>query len=291
MLVKGAECRFQTKKYPCRGNPPVVAPLLYFGMKIRVITLNLRYDKPDPGDYAWTIRKQAVTALITHYAPDVIGTQEGKAHQLLDLHRLLPDYQSVGGDRTGTGTGEYCAIFYRTRRLRCLSSGDFSLSDTPEIPGSISPNWGNPIPRMVSWAVFAVGSEDKRVTVFNTHLDYRSEKARELSAQLLRDRFSQLNPDDSYLFLTGDFNAEPGTLPRELLQRPLPNGIVLHDALADVGLEHQMSFHDFTGEAFVAVDTLYYDSRVKMQQVKVDNQRWQEIWPSDHFPVVAEFVV
>ncbi|HEY9653266.1 MAG TPA: hypothetical protein V6C95_21585 [Coleofasciculaceae cyanobacterium] len=58
-------------------------------MKIKVITLNLRYDKPDPGDYAWTIRKQAVTALITHYAPDVIGTQEGKAHQLLDLHRSL----------------------------------------------------------------------------------------------------------------------------------------------------------------------------------------------------------
>ncbi|HEY9599438.1 MAG TPA: endonuclease/exonuclease/phosphatase family protein [Cyanophyceae cyanobacterium] len=260
-------------------------------MEIKVITLNLRYDKPDPGDYAWTIRKQAVTALITHYAPDIIGTQEGKAHQLLDLHRSLPDYLSVGGDRTGTGTSEYCAIFYNTQRLRCLSNGDFFLSDTPEIPGSISPNWGNPIPRMVTWAVFAVVGEDKQITVFNTHLDYKSEKARELSVQLLRDRFSHLNPDNSYLFLTGDFNADPGTLPRELLQHPLPNNIVLHDALADVALEHQVSFHDFTGEAFVAVDTLYYDSRVKLRQIKVDHQRWQGIWPSDHFAIVADFAV
>lgn len=260
-------------------------------MEIKVITLNLRYDKPDPDDYAWRIRKQAVAALITHSMPDIVGTQEGKAHQLLDLHRALPDYFSVGGDRTGTGADEYCAIFYNTQRLRCLSSGDFFLSNTPEIPGSLSPNWGNPIPRMVSWAVFALMGGDKRVTVFNTHLDYKSEKARELSAQLLRDRFSQLNPDDSYLFLTGDFNAAPGTLPRELLQYPLSNGLILYDALADVALENQLSFHDFTGEAFVAVDTLYHDSRVKIQQIKVDNQRWQGIWPSDHFPVVADFIV
>lgn len=83
---------------------------------MKIMTFNLRYDKPDLGNNAWTVRKDAVAHLIAAHAPDIIGTQEGKAHQLLDLHRLLPDYQSVGYDRTGTGIDEYCAIFYRDRK-------------------------------------------------------------------------------------------------------------------------------------------------------------------------------
>lgn len=255
------------------------------------MSFNLRYDKPDPGDKAWTVRKKSVAALIAHYAPDIIGTQEGKAHQLLDLHRLLPNYQSVGSDRTGTGTGEYCVIFYRTQRLRCLDTRDFALSETPEIPGSISSDWGNPLPRMTSCAVFANATGEKqKITVFNTHLDYRSAQARELGAMLIRDRISRLNLSDSYFFLTGDFNAAPGTVPRETLKQSLPNGVNLHDALAGIELEHQQSFHDFTGKAFAAVDTIYYDSRVSLRNVKVDTLAWKGILPSDHFPVVADFV-
>ena len=260
-------------------------------MEIKVMSFNLRYDKPDPGENAWTVRKESVAALIAHHAPDIIGTQEGKAHQLLDLHRLLPDYQSVGSDRTGAGTGEHCAIFYRTQRLRCLDTSDFALSETPEIPGSISSDWGNPLPRMTSWAVFtsAMGKEQK-ITVFNTHLDYRSARARELGAILIRDRLSRVDLTDSYLFLTGDFNADPGTAPRDALKHPLPNGVNLHDALTGIELQHQQSFHDFTGKAFAAVDTIYYDSRVSLRNVKVDTLAWKGIWPSDHCPVVGDFV-
>lgn len=256
------------------------------------MSFNLRYDKPDPRDNAWALRKEAVAALITHHAPDIIGTQEGKAHQLLDLHRLLPDYQSVGSDRTGTQTGEYCAIFYRTQRLRCLDTNDFALSETPEILGSITSEWGNPLPRMTSWAVFASATGEKqKITVFNTHLDYRSTQARELGAMLISDRLSRLNLTESYVFLTGDFNADPGTAPRESLKNPLPNGVNLQDAFACVELQHQQSFHDFTGKAFAAVDTIYYDSRVSLRQVNVDTLAWKGILPSDHFPVVADFVL
>ena len=38
-------------------------------------------------------------AIVKQAGPDIIGTQEGQGHQLLDLHRLLPEYQSIGGDR------------------------------------------------------------------------------------------------------------------------------------------------------------------------------------------------
>ncbi|MBW4648143.1 MAG: endonuclease/exonuclease/phosphatase family protein [Kastovskya adunca ATA6-11-RM4] len=258
-------------------------------MELKVISFNLRYDKPDPGDHAWTVRKAAVAESIAHYAPDIIGTQEGMAHQLLDLHRLLPNYQSVGDDRTGVGMGERCAIFYRSGRLKCLNSGNFFLSDTPETPGSISPDWGNRVPRMTTWAVFAVVGEEETITVFNTHLDYNSAKARELGAKLVCDRISHLQPSESYTFLTGDFNAAPGSVPREMLGHSLPNGLHLYDALADIELEEQQTFHDFTGKAVDAVDTIYYDSRVSLRRIEIDHRQWLGVLPSDHFPVMAEF--
>ena len=257
--------------------------------QFKIMTLNLRYDKPDPGEQNWRVRREAIAALIAHYCPDLIGTQEGKAHQLLDLHRLLPDYQSVGGDRTGTGTNEYCGIFYKTQRLKCLETGDFFLSDTPEIPGSITPDWGNPLPRMTTWAVFKLIGEVKNITLFNTHLDYQSAKARELGAKLICDRLGNFEPANSYLFLVGDFNAAPGTLPRQTFERPLSSGLQLQDALAGVELEQQMTFHDFTGKGLDAVDGIYYDSRASLKVVKVDRSRWRGILPSDHFPAIAEF--
>jgi len=259
-------------------------------MNIRIITFNIRYDKPDPDNQDWRIRRDAIAALIQEYHPDIIGTQEGKAHQLLDLHRRLPNYQSIGGDRTGTGTGEHCAIFYNQDRLKCLDNGDFYLSDTPDIAGSISPEWGNPVPRMATWAVFSVAQVSQTITCFNTHLDYTSAKARELGARLIRDRMIHCNPDTTYLFLTGDFNAEPDSLPREILSDSSTNSMILHDALAGVELEKQQSIHGFTGEAFAAVDTIYYDSRLRRETVTVDNRKWQGIFPSDHFPVIANFV-
>ena len=255
-------------------------------MLLKLMSLNLRFDKPDPGERNWRVRRRAIAALITHYSPHLIGTQEGKAHQLLDLHRLLPHYRSVGGDRTGTGTDEYCAIFY-AEGLQCRDTDDFFLSDTPDIPGSISPQWGNSLPRMATEAVFRVFEVPQPIRLINTHLDYDSARARALGAKLIGDRLGCLPAD--YYFLTGDFNAAPGTPPRETLQQTRANGIQLNDALGSVSREQQLSFHDFTGQGFDAVDTIYYDSRSELHWATVDASRWQGILPSDHFPVFGEF--
>ena len=253
---------------------------------MKIISFNLRYDKPDPGDCAWSIRKNAVAALIYQEIPDLIGTQEGKAHQLLDLHRLLPEYQSLGKDRRGNGSDEYCAIFYRQQELKCLQTGDFWLSQTPDIPGSITVDWGNQLPRLVTWGRFAT-ADGQEITVFNTHLDYESQHARELSVQLLQARMSALNAAASLIVLTGDFNCAPDSAARQYLQQPLNNGVQLLDALADLELERQMSYHDFTGKGFDAVDTIYYDRRFALQAAKVETSSWQGIFPSDHFPAIA----
>ncbi|MEC4984102.1 MAG: endonuclease/exonuclease/phosphatase family protein [Oscillatoria sp. PMC 1068.18] len=255
-------------------------------MQLKIITFNIRYDKPDRGENNWQVRKSAIASLITHYQPDLIGTQEGKAHQLLDLHRMLPAYQSVGSSRTPGGADEYCAIFYRRDFCQCLQTHEFWLSDTPEIPGSIGANWGNHLPRIVTACVFTLTNLDKKVTLYNTHFDYDSPKARDLGAKLIHSHLNNFHWQDSYLFLTGDFNSPPDSFPRQTLA-----SIPLQDALAARELTQQMTYHEFTGKAFDAVDTIYYDNRVKLNQVIIDTSRWEGIFPSDHFPAIAEFTI
>ena len=258
-------------------------------MTIEIIAFNLRYDKPDQGNNAWNVRKEAVAAIIKKHKPDAIGTQEGKGHQISDLLGLLPEYSSLGGDRTGTGSDERCAILYRKERLVCLSAEDFWLSETPDTPGSITPSWGNNLPRMATMALFQVVGEGRKITVVNTHLDYKSKLAREKGAKLICDRLSNFNSDESFLFVTGDFNAEPNSTARKSFLQPLNGGIKLQDATADLGSKERKTYNDFSDRAFAAIDTIYYDSRLKLQRVEIDRSRVDGILPSDHFPVVAEF--
>ncbi|MDY7006771.1 MAG: endonuclease/exonuclease/phosphatase family protein [Cyanobacteriota bacterium] len=261
-------------------------------MVIKIITFNIRYDKPDSGNYRWEVRKNAVASLISEHSPDIIGTQEVKVNQLLDLQQLLPNYYSLGGDRRGTGNDEHCAIFYQKDRLNCLDHGDFWLSETPDVPGSITSNWGNHLPRIASWARFNIVGENRQIVIINTHLDYKSKKARELGAKLIFDRLQteKLNPDrQSLIFVTADFNDPPGSIARNTFLNPLKNGLCLLDVLSNLKLNYRMTYNNFTDKAFLAIDTIYYDSRLNLRSVKVDNKKYDGILPSDHFPVIAEF--
>ena len=257
-------------------------------MQLKIITLNLRYDKPDLGNNAWNVRKKAVIDLILKHDPDIIGTQEGKPNQLLDLHRGLPEYQSLGCDRHNNGTGEHCAIFYKRQKFQCLEMGDFALSETPDMIGSITPSWENNHPRIVTYALLQVGYQ--KIWIFNTHLDFYSAKARELGAKLIINYLQKLDLSDSYLFVTGDFNTSAENLPRQTMLNELGNDRRLVDAIATLPLEKQMTYHDFTGSAFAAVDTIYYDSRVTLNQVFVSHHTLHDIHVSDHFPVIGEFI-
>ncbi|PSF39068.1 endonuclease/exonuclease/phosphatase [Aphanothece hegewaldii CCALA 016] len=259
-------------------------------MLLKIISLNIRYDKPDPYEKNWRVRRKALASLITHYAPDLIGTQEGKAHQLLDLHRMLPNYQSIGRDRTGNDTGERCTIFYNTERLKCIETGDFFLSETPEILGSVTQHWKNSYPRMVTWGRFQTLDENINIIHYNTHLDHNSEIARKLSSKLIIERLSDLDLSNSYLFLTGDFNSTPDTIERKTFLQTLSNEIYLKDSLFNIEISKQLSFHDFTDEPFLAIDTIYYDCRVELKSIKVDQGKWEEIYASDHCPVIGEFL-
>lgn len=99
-------------------------------------------------------------------------------------------------------------MFYDSRVLTVVESGDFWLSETPEIPGSSS--WNTDLPRMATWALFERRSDKRRFYLFNTHFAHRDqdEAAREHSARVILSRIATL-PANIPVVVTGDFNSDP----------------------------------------------------------------------------------
>src|SRR5690625_792844 len=103
---------------------------------LRIMTFNIETDFEL--DNLWPIRLPLIQELITHEQPDVIGTQEGDYNQLQDLSMFLHDYDWIGLGREGGKKDEFMAIFYNKHRLNIQESGNYWLSETPDIPGSVS---------------------------------------------------------------------------------------------------------------------------------------------------------
>jgi endonuclease/exonuclease/phosphatase family metal-dependent hydrolase len=41
----------------------------------------------------------------------------------------------------------------------------------------------------------------------------------------------------------------------------------------------------------LAIDTIYFDRRISRQSARVDTSRWLALLPSDHYPVIGEFIL
>ena len=117
--------------------------------EFRLLSFNIRYDRPDPGVRAWSERREAVAGIIRE-AADLAGLQEVLPNQRHDLAERCPEFVFVGVGREPEDRGEASPVLVRRARFAVLESGTFWFSDTPEVVGSKS--WGNEIPRVCTWA-------------------------------------------------------------------------------------------------------------------------------------------
>jgi len=231
---------------------------------------------------SWAARRPVMAELLRREEPTVLGTQEGLYGQLKDLHRDLPDwYDWIGEGRSGGSRGEFMAIFYDVRRLEPLEFDHFWLSDTPSVVASKS--WGNNVVRMVTWVRFADRRTGKEFVAVNTHLDHRSEQARQRGAALLRDRVNDFGVP---VVLTGDFNSPAGSMSYDIL--------VSGAGLVDTWLaatERTPLYATFHGYKPLVPDGIRIDwilvRDVSVRSAGINTFTLDGRFPSDHLPVQA----
>lgn len=249
---------------------------------LRVMSFNVRLPAESDGPDRWELRRDQVVRMLREQSPDVIGTQELFAEQGDYLARQMPEYAWFGRGRESNGGGEHMGVFYRRDRLRVIESGDFWLSDTPEVPGSIT--WGHLHPRMVTWALFETMADKRRFYLFNTHLPYRGEdeNARLRGAQAIARRLRAL-PDGVPVVLTGDFNTLPDTTAYAEFKGLLQDAWI--SAAKRTGPEG--TFHGFTGQPQKRIDWILVRD-LKVNRMRVVDSHENGRYPSDHFPLAVE---
>lgn len=249
---------------------------------LRVATFNIRLPLASDGPNAWENRRDIVVQVIERSGADLIGTQELYAEQADYIVERLPHYRWFGRDRRGGHDDEHMGIFYDTRRLRLVLSDDFWLSDTPEVPGSIS--WGHPYPRMATWGLFETVEGGRRFYLFDTHLPYRAkdEEARLKAIRLVNTRIAEITGALPAV-LTGDFNTTPDSRVHAVATATLADA---WETAASRGGPAN-TFHGFTGRADRRIDWILLKGfRATAARTLVEPVASRQA--SDHFPVVAE---
>lgn len=252
--------------------------------RVSVLTFNIRFGLADDGPNAWRFRKDAFQPLFDRHAADFMAFQEVNHFQADDLAGILADYGRVGQRVPSPSFWQNNIIFYR-RPWRCRVVNHFFLSLTPDIPSRFRESrW----PRQCTIALFE--KEDREIICINTHFDF-NEAVQKASAGIILERLSRLSTLIPVI-LMGDFNASPDApCHRVFVSGPGESvgeeGAGFRNAFAP---PYPATHHGFSGAAIGDhIDWILYRGGLRLKRAMVIHDRFNGRYPSDHFPLRAEF--
>jgi endonuclease/exonuclease/phosphatase family metal-dependent hydrolase len=261
---------------------------------LTVMSFNIRYGTANDGDNRWANRREFLFEVMRDAKADLVGLQEALDGQIQELLEALPAYGVVGvGRDDGRTRGEYAGILYRRDRFRVSDAGTFWFSDTPEVVASRS--WGNTITRICTWARF-IDRDGRALWHYNVHLDHQSQPSRERSAGLLAERIAARRLVTEPAIVTGDFNVGETNLAIARLTAPQNGSAALfvdtfrarHPDEKTVGTFNGFKYGATTGDK---IDYVLVPPGTEVQDAAIVQASRNDRYPSDHFPVVARFVL
>ena len=261
---------------------------------LRIATLNVHYiwAERDTGPWSladWAVRRDALDAAVKATGADIIAFQEmesfrggnGDTDNLARTFLLQrnPGYAAaaVGDWRTFPSTQP---IFYRRDRLRLVDQGWFFFSTTPDV--IYSRTFDGSWPAFASWAEFRPLAGGAPLRVVNVHFEHRSRSNRHLSAALVAERLAPVMAQGRAVVLAGDINDIAGSRTHAILERA---GFAFLPVAGS-------TFHLNRGLNLVpAIDHIALAGPLAAAGPPVVlRRRFGGVWPSDHYPVVADIL-
>jgi endonuclease/exonuclease/phosphatase family metal-dependent hydrolase len=254
---------------------PAAAPSPAAAATVDVMSYNVQWGAPSGR------RLEAVAKVIASSGADVAGLQEvrrftrnakGGNYRCEDqARRLVSLLERYTGDNWHS---KYVANYSKrqsSKHCRSVTSqnrqeGVLILSRYPIVRAD---SYRLPYARGMAEATVRVPGSG-RVTVYTTHLDWRSNGRRTVQArEMVRIAKRRGGP----VFVTGDLNASPGTTPIRVLAG------AMRDSWAEKGVGKGATRRG-------RIDYVWYRGGARLQSVKVIQSR-----ASDHRPVLARFRV
>lgn len=250
----------------------------------RIMSFNVRCK--NDGEQTITNRSKVAIEVINQYAPDSFGVQECTPRWKRILAANVGDrYACVGAARDYYGPfTEYSSIYYLKDKYDLIDSGTFWLSETPEKKWTKS--FDSACFRVASWALLEDKETGVRYTHINTHLDHVLETTRESQMKVLIECVNKV-ANGSPIVVTGDFNAQED------------NSLVYTVACESFNDTKKVAANSDTGRTFTsygkyeedgtgAIDFIFADKSLQVDTYKIIRNTVQGIYPSDHYPIVAD---
>ncbi len=258
---------------------------------LRVMTFNVRGFYHADGENAWIHRDTLNVETIRRARPHFVGLQEVQTGNMKAYDRDLTDHHWLAWPEYGNDKPyEWPAILWDPHRLRPLDSGGFWLSETPDVH---SRSWNTDNIRSCQWIRLHDLASGAEFVHANTHLDHRSELARVEGSRLIIRRLDAEHPGAT-IIATGDYNDVPGS---KTYQTWLDAGFTDAYTAAGCSGDPRESYtnHGWRGYPFARdddtpqrIDWIMLRGHVTARSCKIVRDGGPVVWPSDHFPVLAE---
>jgi len=250
------------------------------------LTLNLRFGLADDGSNSWRFRKKCLPYLFQKHYSDFIGFQEANNFQIDFLNKILVDYNFVGKRDPAPSFWQNNIIFYK-KEWKCIYYEHFFLSPTPNIPSrDRNSRW----PRQFSLGRFK--KKEEEIFCINTHFDF-DKSVQIKSAKIILKRLSNFS-NDIPAVMVGDFNADPSSAVYKIFngvdQTIFPNFPEKYFFKNAFKKPFPASYHGFTGNTGGDhIDWILYRGNLVPNKSYVIQDPINGIFPSDHFPLYAQF--
>lgn len=264
---------------------------------IKFMSFNLRLPFDSEPGKKWDERKGPIVDVIRDFAPDIMSIQEGYTQSMNHISENIENFAWIGDGRTGSfpDVDEYSAIFYRTDLFELIETKTLALSDTPETLGTMFDQQDQLYPRVVTWGHFRRLSDSFEFDVFSTHWDHTGvDGIREKMAVVTLEQMREL-ADGRPSVVAGDFNCGYQSVPYNIMTGAAEyEGVSgdLIDTWTELAMPEEGTYHAFTGVVTGdRIDWIMHDSGFSGLSADVIDTSFDGIYPSDHFPMAAEFLI
>jgi len=249
------------------------------------MTYNLRNDNAYDKENSWQYRKAELVDLIEYYHPDFIGIQEALYNQVTYILNNASNYNYIGTARDdGDKKGEFSAVYYDSLKFKLIEQKTFWLSESPEV---VSVGWDASMERICTYGNFIDKQTKDTIHIFNTHFDHIGPIARAKSAELIVSKIDQYDLNNAKIVVMGDLNSEPQSKPIEIFNSNLKDAqkISKKKHYGPIG-----TFNNFDTALLLEkrIDYVFTQNLTVKSHRHVDDKRKNNLWVSDHLPVLVE---
>ena len=248
-------------------------------MKLKVISFNIRYCDDKDGN---SIKERAprLAEITGKYDADIIGFQEFTVPWEEQIAKFYPEYEMFSKYRS-VHELEAAPILWKKGKFECLGTGNFWLSDTPEVE---SRGWDELYNcwRMCEYVILKHIESGKVFTHMNTHFGF-GDKGQVASAALIYEYSRKISQNPT--FVTGDFNMTPSSKGYAEMVKYFTdvNGATVND--------RRTTYHGYGKKDDEHIDYCFIDEKIKPISLKLLDELVDGKYPSDHYGLFAELEI